>query len=84
MVAPEYQADMDAQIEIVSEGARILKDYTADHQRPVGPGAGAPAYFMLGAYAYLIELWGAAGRGRHQRRRVGWTTTSTSPGSTGS
>ncbi|MFO8173304.1 MAG: M14 family metallopeptidase, partial [Longimicrobiales bacterium] len=57
-VAPEYQHDMDVQTEIVTMGARILKNYD-----PVIGGlsgqAHAAAYYMLGAYAYLIELWGS-------------------------
>jgi hypothetical protein len=57
-VAPEYQHDMDVQNAIVSTGARILKDY-----RPTIGGlsgqAHAATYYMLGAYAYLIELWGS-------------------------
>lgn len=57
-VAPEYQADMNAQTEIVTMGARILKNY-----RPVLGGlsgqAHAATYYMLGAYSYLIELWGS-------------------------
>ncbi len=57
-VAPEYQHDMDTQTAIVTEGARILKNY-----RPTIGGlsgqAHAATYYMLGAYAYLIELWGS-------------------------
>jgi len=57
-VAPEYQHDMDVQTEIVTMGARILKNY-----EPVIGGlsgqAHAATYYMLGAYAYLIELWGS-------------------------
>ena len=56
-VAPEYQHDMDVQLDIVTTGARILKNY-----RPVLSGlsgqAPASTYYMLGAYSYLIELWG--------------------------
>ncbi|MBM3789477.1 MAG: hypothetical protein FJW35_03895, partial [Acidobacteria bacterium] len=59
VVAPEYQHDMDTQTAIVTHGARILKDYN-----PVIGGlsgqAHAAAYYMLGAYSYLIELWGRA------------------------
>jgi hypothetical protein len=43
---------------IVSTGARILKDY-----RPTIAGLSgqqhAATYYMLGAYSYLIELWGS-------------------------
>jgi len=57
-VAQEYQHDMDTQTEIVTVGARILKNY-----RPTIGGlsgqAHAATYYMLGAYSYLIELWGS-------------------------
>jgi len=57
-VAPEYQNDMKALTSMVTDGARILKDY-----RPTIGGlngqAHAATYYMLGAYAYLIELWGS-------------------------
>lgn len=57
-VSDEYQHDMDVQTKIVSEGAYILKNY-----RPVIGGlsgqAHAATYYMLGAYSYLIELWGS-------------------------
>jgi len=57
-VAPEYQHDMDVQTNIVTMGARILKNY-----EPVIGGlsgqAHAATYYMLGAYSYLIELWGS-------------------------
>jgi hypothetical protein len=56
-VAPEYRHDMNVQTEIVTMGARILKNY-----RPTIAGlsgqAHAATYYMLGAYGYLIELWG--------------------------
>ncbi len=59
VVAPENQTDMETQVEIVTQGARILKDY-----RPTTSGlsgqAQATSYYMLGAYSYLIELWGSA------------------------
>ncbi|MBD3414504.1 MAG: hypothetical protein GF421_08755 [Candidatus Aminicenantes bacterium] len=52
-----YEDDMDVQAKIVQMGARILKNY-----RPVPTGgmgqAQASTYDMLGAYGYLIELWG--------------------------
>ena len=52
-----YEDDMDTQAKIVQMGARILKNY-----RPVPTGgmgqAQASTYDMLGAYGYLIELWG--------------------------
>jgi len=57
-VSDEYQHDMDVQTKIVSEGAYILKNY-----EPVIGGlsgqAHAATYYMLGAYSYLIELWGS-------------------------
>jgi hypothetical protein len=57
-VSPDYQHDMDVQTEIATMGARILKNY-----RPVIGGlsgqAHAATYYMLGAYSYLIELWGS-------------------------
>ncbi|MFP4624120.1 MAG: M14 family metallopeptidase [Gemmatimonadota bacterium] len=57
-VAPEYQHDMDVQTAIVTAGARLLKNY-----RPVIGGlsgqAHAATYYMLGAYSYLMELWGS-------------------------
>jgi hypothetical protein len=57
-VAPRYQHDRDVQGNIVTKGARILKNY-----RPTIGGlsgqAHAATYYMLGAYAYLIELWGS-------------------------
>ncbi len=53
-----YEHDMATQNKIVDMGARILKNY-----RPVPAGgqgqANAASYDMLGAYAYLIELWGS-------------------------
>jgi len=57
-VAPQYQQDLDVQHDIVSMGARILKDYTPT----IGGLSGmmpASSYYMLGAYGYLIELWGS-------------------------
>lgn len=57
-VAPVYQHDMDTQTAIVTAGARILQNY-----RPTIGGlsgqAHAATYYMLGAYGYLIELWGS-------------------------
>jgi len=58
-VAPEYQADMDAQTAIVTQGARILKDYSPTISGLSGQ-AQSNAYYMLGTYSYLIELWGSA------------------------
>jgi hypothetical protein len=57
-VEEKYQHDMDVQTDIVTMGARILKNY-----RPTISGlsgqANAATYYMLGAYSYLIELWGS-------------------------
>jgi hypothetical protein len=57
-VEEKYQHDMDVQTDIVTMGARILKNY-----RPTIAGlsgqAPAATYYMLGIYAYLIELWGS-------------------------
>jgi hypothetical protein len=56
-VPPEYQHDLDVQTAIVTAGARLLNNYA-----PVFGGlsgqAHAATYHMLGAYSYLIELWG--------------------------
>ena len=57
-VAPEYQGDLNVQQDIVTTGARILKDYRPTPSGLAGQAAPA-AYFMLGAYSYLIELWGS-------------------------
>jgi len=58
VVDEKYQHDMDVQTDIVTMGARILKNY-----RPTIAGlsgqAHAATYYMLGAYGYLIELWGS-------------------------
>ncbi|MCX6577977.1 MAG: M14 family metallopeptidase [Candidatus Aminicenantes bacterium] len=58
IVDRNYQGDMDALTEIVTMGARILKDYRPTMSGLVGQ-AQASSYYMLGAYAYLIELWGS-------------------------
>jgi hypothetical protein len=57
-VAPEYQHDMDVQTAIVTMGARILKNYEPTIGGLSGQ-AHAATYYMLGAYSYLIELWGS-------------------------
>jgi len=57
IVDTAYQQDMDVQTQMVTMGARILKDYRPTISGMVGQAA-ASAYFMRGAYAYLIELWG--------------------------
>jgi len=59
-VAPEYRHDLDVQTEIVTMGARIMKNYDPRIGSWSGQGqAQANSYGMLGAYAYLIELWGS-------------------------
>src|SRR4030067_97308 len=57
-VAPEYQTDIETQTAIVTQGARILKDYNPTISGLSGQ-AQANSYYMLGAFAYLIELWGS-------------------------
>ena len=56
IVDPNYQGDMSALTEMVTMGARILKDYRPTISGLVGQ-AQAASYYMLGAYACLIELW---------------------------
>jgi hypothetical protein len=56
-VPPEYQEDLRVQTEIVTMGARILKNYRPTPSGRVGQ-AQAASYEMFGRYAYLIELWG--------------------------
>jgi hypothetical protein len=57
-VPPAYQEDMRVQTEIVTMGARILKNYRPS---PNGRNGMAPGsyYDMHGAYSYLMELWGS-------------------------
>ncbi len=57
-VPREFQHDMDVQTQIVTMGARILKNYRPTFSGLSGQ-AQAASYNMLGAYAYLIELWGS-------------------------
>lgn len=57
-VAPEYLGDLNVQQDIVTTGARILKDFRPTPSGLSGQAAPA-AYFMLGAYSYLLELWGS-------------------------
>jgi hypothetical protein len=57
-VAPSYQHDLDVQQEIVTMGARILKNYEPTIGGLSGQ-AHAATYYMLGAFSYLIELWGS-------------------------
>lgn len=58
-VASDYRHDMNVQTEIVTMGARILKNYRPTMAGPPGSGqAQSNSYFSTGAYGYLIELWG--------------------------
>lgn len=57
-VAAEYRHDMDVQTKIVTDGAFILKNYNPTIGGLSGQ-AHAATYYMLGAYSYLIELWGS-------------------------
>ncbi len=57
VAAPDLQNDMETQTAIVTEGAHILKDYNPVFSGLSGQ-AQAASYNMLGAYAYLVELWG--------------------------
>jgi hypothetical protein len=58
VVDRNYQGDMDALTEMMTMGARITKDYRPTISGMVGQ-AQAASYYMLGAYACLIELWGS-------------------------
>lgn len=57
-VAAEYQHDMQTQTSIATAGARIMKNYKPTIGGLSGQTA-ASTYYMLGAYSYLIELWGS-------------------------
>jgi hypothetical protein len=57
VVDRDFQNDMAVQTDIVTMGARILKDYRPTPSGMVGQ-AQANSYFTRGAFAYLIELWG--------------------------
>jgi hypothetical protein len=57
VVAPAGQNDYESQLAIVTQGAYILKDYTPTFSGLSGQ-AQASSYGMLGAFSYLIELWG--------------------------
>ncbi len=57
-VAPNFQHDLDTQTAIVTMGARIMKNYRPTIGSLSGQ-ADASTYYMLGAYSYLIELWGS-------------------------
>jgi hypothetical protein len=57
IVERDFQNDLAVQTDIVTAGARILKDYRPTTSGMVGQ-AQANSYFTRGAFAYLIELWG--------------------------
>ncbi|MBT5426467.1 MAG: hypothetical protein HOK84_09740, partial [Bacteroidetes bacterium] len=57
-VPREFSHDMAVQTNIVTMGARILKNYRPTMGGLSGQTA-ASTYNMLGAYSYLIELWGS-------------------------
>jgi hypothetical protein len=56
-VDPEYQHDADVLNKTVSAGLYILKNYTPELGNEDGEHLGS-AYYQLGAYSFLIELWG--------------------------
>ena len=56
-VPREFQHDLDVQTDIVTTGARILKNYKPVFGGLSGQAHAAP-YYMMGCYSYLIELWG--------------------------
>ncbi|MDR1937959.1 MAG: hypothetical protein LBQ73_05605 [Tannerellaceae bacterium] len=58
VVDPWYQHDLDVVTAMVSDGLYILKDYTAPEETWLNGEHPASIYHMLGAYAFLIELWG--------------------------
>jgi hypothetical protein len=58
IVDPQYQHDLDVVTAMVSDGLYILKDYTAPEETWLNGEHPASLYHMLGAYAFLIELWG--------------------------
>jgi hypothetical protein len=70
IVALDLQNDMDSQLAIVTEGAHILKDYTPTFSGLSGQ-AQAASYNVLGAFAYLIELWGQPPLGDADRNNDG-------------
>jgi len=70
VVAPALQNDYETQLAIVTEGAHILKDYTPTFSGLSGQ-AQAVSYGMLGAFSYLIELWGPPPIGEVDRNNDG-------------
>ncbi|MBE0675065.1 MAG: hypothetical protein IH591_10420 [Bacteroidales bacterium] len=57
-VSGEYRHDMDVQTKIVTDGSFIMKTYEPTIGGLSGQ-AHAATYYMMGAYSYLIELWGS-------------------------
>jgi hypothetical protein len=57
-VAPEFRHDLDVQTKIVTDGGFIMKNYNPTIGGLTGQ-AHATTYYMMGAYSYLIELWGS-------------------------
>jgi hypothetical protein len=57
-VDPEYQHDADVFNRTVSAGLYILKTYEPEAGNEYGEHL-ATSYYLLGAYSFLIELWGA-------------------------
>jgi hypothetical protein len=57
-VEARYQQDADVYAKTVSAGLYILKNYTPELGNMYGEHL-ASSYYMLGAYSYLIELWGS-------------------------
>ncbi|MDR1408612.1 MAG: hypothetical protein LBJ23_11310 [Tannerella sp.] len=56
-VDPEYQHDADVFNKTVSAGLYILKTYEPEAGNEYGEHL-ATSYYLLGAYSFLIELWG--------------------------
>ncbi len=57
-VSPAYQTDYNVVNEITSDGLFIMKDYTVLEETYLQGEHEASIYHMLGAYAFLMELWG--------------------------
>jgi hypothetical protein len=57
-VDPEYQHDADVYNKTVSAGLYILKTYEPEAGNEYGEHL-ATSYYLLGAYSFLIELWGS-------------------------
>ncbi|MDR1602674.1 MAG: hypothetical protein LBS42_09640 [Tannerella sp.] len=57
-VDPEYQHDADVFNKTVSAGLYILKNYKPEAGNEYGEHL-ATSYYLLGAYSFLIELWGS-------------------------